>query len=86
MKNVVVGYSKFVSKKGKKCCKLQLMSDLTERQKQFGFVGVSVEDQWVPLELQDEITPDCIDKECVREYESSGGNLYVIGITFKNPV
>lgn len=83
MKDVVVGYSKFVSKEGKKCCKLQLMSDLNERQKQYGFVGVVVEDQWVPVELQDLVTPACIDKVCVREYEVSGGRHYVIGISFE---
>lgn len=83
MKDVVVGYSKFVSKEGKKCCKLQLVSDLNERQKQFGNVGMIVEDQWVPVELHDLVTPVCVGKVCVREYEFSGGRPYVIGMTFE---
>ena len=72
----LVGYRKFAStKNGKEYCVAQVVSDVTEREANRGFVGQKVEDQ------VDVLKPEDIGKEIETTYELSGGRAYLVKVS-----
>lgn len=80
----ILGYRKFISKKGVNTCIVDVMTDYNQRDKQNGAVGNKVEQIWVfGDELQVKIQPNCIGREFVGQYDVVGSNAYLIGVEIK---
>ena len=78
----LVGYRKFAStKNGKEYCVAQVVSDVTEREANRGFVGQKVEELFMPEEQVNFFSPADIGKEIETTYELSGGRAYLVKVS-----
>lgn len=78
----LVGYRKFAStKNGKEYCVAQVVSDVTEREANRGFVGQKVEELFLPGDQVDILKPTDIGKEIETTYELSGGRAYLVKVS-----
>lgn len=78
----LVGYRKFASSKnGKEYCVAQVVSDVTEREANRGFVGQKVEELFLPEDQIDVFKPTDIGKEIETTYELSGGRAYLVKVS-----
>lgn len=78
----LVGYRKFVSaKNGKEYCVAQVVSDVTGREADRGFVGQKVEELFMPEEQVDFFKREYIGKEIETTYELSGGRAYLVEVS-----
>lgn len=78
----LVGYRKFASSKnGKEYCVAQVVSDVTEREVNRGFVGQKVEELFLPEDQIDVFKPSDIGKEIETTYELSGGRAYLVKVS-----
>ena len=78
----LVGYRKFAStKNGKEDCVAQVVSDVTEREANRGFVGQKVEELFLPEDQIDVLKPEDIGKGIETTYELSGGRAYLVKVS-----
>lgn len=77
----LVGYRKFTSKNGKEYCVAEVVSDITEREANRGFVGQKVEELFMPEDQVDIFKPTDIGKEIETTYELSGGRAYLVKVS-----
>ena len=80
--NEIIGYSKFKSKKGNEVMFVNVAVPLTERDKEFGHVGMRVEQIWIPSTLFNKFNPSVVGKVLDAEYVVSGGRAEVIDVSF----
>lgn len=88
MKNVLIGVSKFESKKGTNCEVAIVKTEFQARAIGNGSFGENVENIFVPDTIKGVLKQDDIGKEIVFDYEVSGGRAYVTGfkVVPLNPV
>lgn len=80
----LVGYRRFTSKKnGQEYCVASVVSELSETEKQNGFVGQKTEDIFLPSDQVNFLNPSHIGKEIVCDYSISGGRAFLNGITIR---
>ena len=80
MAKTIIGYRKWKSEKGSFCI-VNTSAPFTDREKNFGAVGHSVKEEWIPFDFQDLIQPACIGKQIVLTYEPGAGNrAYIVGV------
>ena len=85
MNNCLLGYQKGVSKKtGKPYCRFYVSSDLTGFDKESGFVGVKVEEKFLPADQVDLFNPSCIGKELHLDYALSGNYAFLTNVSVVN--
>lgn len=80
----IVGYSKFVSKKGTDTCLIHVVEPFSDSQLSRGSVGS--EANTVPIydkEIMDKVTDSCIGKTLDVSYNVSGGRAFVRDITIR---
>lgn len=81
MSSLLIGYRKFVSKKGTSCCIVSLIDDYTDFDYSHGAVGQKVDDVFIPESCHSLIQPNCIGKYFELEYGAGiGGRPAVTGI------
>lgn len=78
----VIGYSKFMSKKGTDCCVVRVLFPATDRDNQFGTFGEVVQEIFVPDAQHAEVTEKVIGKSCTVNYNYYNGRGYVDSIIF----
>ena len=80
----LVGYKKITSKKsGKDFCVASVVQDVSEREKENGFVGQKVDKIFLPEAQLDLLKPSDIGKELLLDYELSGGRAYLVNVAVK---
>lgn len=81
--STLIGYRKFkgknkvTGKKDKDFCIMTLVEPYNERQQEYGAVGDSATEIFVPDAFYDLIQPDCIGREVEVVYRASNGKAYV---------
>lgn len=83
VKNEIIGYKKFTDKKGDKRCIVEVVSVLTDFDRNHGAVGMKSEEVWIPEEFQDSFVPAVVGKILDCKYEVSGRYANIIGVAFK---
>lgn len=84
MASRLVGYRRFTSKKnGKEYCVASVVSDLTDVEKNNGYVGQKTEEIFLPEEQVDFLNPSHIGKEMLCEYTISSGRAFLNKVTVK---
>ena len=73
----LVGYKKITSKKSGK------VQDVSEREKENGFIGQKVDEIFLPEAQLDLLKPSDIGKELLLDYELSGGRAYLVNVAVK---
>ena len=81
----LLGYRKFAGKKdaSKRYCVATIASELTERDRESGCVGLKVEDVFMPDEFVDYLQPAHLGKDIFIDYHISNGKAYVRNVTVK---
>lgn len=79
----LVGYKKFVSKKGKEFCVANVVSPYTDRDIERDCVGSKVEEIFMPDNMCNFFSPSDIGRELDLSYEINGGRAYLCGVAFK---
>ena len=80
----LVGYKKITSKKsGKDFCVASVVQDVSEREKENGFIGQKVVEIFLPEAQLDLLKPSDIGKELLLDYELSGGRAYLVNVAVK---
>lgn len=80
----LVGYKKITSKKsGKEFCVASVVQDVSEREKENGFIGQKVDEIFLPEVQLDLLKPSDIGKELLLDYELSGGRAYLVNVAVK---
>lgn len=80
----LVGYKKITSKKsGKDFCVASVVQDVSEREKENGFIGQKVDEIFLPEVQLDLLKPSDIGKELLLDYELSGGRAYLVNVAVK---
>ena len=80
----LVGYKKITSKKsGKDFCVASVVQDVSEREKENGFIGQKVDGIFLPESQLDLLKPSDIGKELLLDYELSGGRAYLVNVAVK---
>lgn len=80
----LVGYKKITSKKsGKDFCVASVVQDVSEREKENGFIGQKVDEILLPEAQLDLLKPSDIGKELLLDYELSGGRAYLVNVAVK---
>lgn len=80
----IVGYKKITSKKsGKDFCVASVVQDVSEREKENGFIGQKVDEIFLPEAQFDLLKPSDIGKELLLDYELSGGRAYLVNVAVK---
>lgn len=78
----IVGFSKFTSKKGTKCCFVHCTEPLTDRELNNGSCGQKTDVvQLYDEALSDKVTPECLGKKLDVLYDVVAGRAYVRDIT-----
>lgn len=80
----LVGYKKITSKKsGKEFCVASVVQDVSEREKENGFIGQKVDELFLPESQLNLLKPSDIGKELSLDYELSGGRAYLVNVAVK---
>lgn len=80
----LLGYRKGVSKKtGNPYCQMHVLSDVSEGEKNGGFVGQKTETPFAPEGYVDYLKPEMIGKEIFLDYSISGGRAFLTSISVK---
>lgn len=80
----LVGYKKITSKKsGKEFCVASVVQDVSDREKENGFIGQKVDEIFLPEAQLDLFKLSDIGKELVLDYELSGGRAYLVNVAVK---
>jgi len=81
----LLGYRKFAGKKdaSKTYCVATVASELTDRDRTNGYVGLKVEEIFMPDEFVDFLKPEHVGKNLVIDYNVSGGRAYVQNVVVK---
>ena len=79
----ILGYRRFVSKKGVAFCIVTLACPYTDREIEGGSCGTKVEDIWLPEHLHNMINPQVIGKVAVVDYYVMNGRAYINDLSIK---
>lgn len=80
----LVGYKKITSKKsGKEFCVASVVQDVSEREKENGFIGQKVDELFLPESQLNLLKPSDIGKELSLDYELSGSRAYLVNVAVK---
>lgn len=80
----LLGYQKGVSKKtGTAYCRLHVVSDLSDFEKNQGGVGQKVSVEFAPSDQIDMFKPEHIGREILFNYTISGGRAFLQSVTIK---
>ncbi len=80
----LVGYRNFTSRKnGQKYCVANVVSELSEYDKESGYVGAKIEQIYLPSNQIDYLNSSMIGKELVCDYTISGGRAYINRVSVK---
>lgn len=79
----LMGYRRFVSKKGADTCIANVVIDASEREKESGQVGQKTDEIFMPAEQVDFLKPEYIGKELVLSYDLAGGRPYLNRVAVK---
>lgn len=79
----LVGFRRFVSKKGDNYCVANVVSDYTERDKANGAVGSRTEELFIPSAQYDYLQASDIGSEIVLNYNFSGNRAYLDSVEVK---
>lgn len=80
----LVGYKKITSKKsGKRFCVASVLQDVSDREKENGFIGQKVDELFLPESQVDYLKPSDIGKELMLDYELSGGRAFLVSVAVK---
>lgn len=81
MSSLLIGYRKFVSKKGTSCCIVSFINDYTAFDCSHGAVGQKVDEVFLPETCHGLIQPNSIGRFYELEYGAGiGGRPAVVGI------
>lgn len=80
--NEIIGYSRFQSKKGNEVMYVNVAQNLTQRDKEFGHVGMRVEQIWIPSNCFDKFNSTVVGKVLKPTYVISGGRAEVTDVAF----
>lgn len=80
----LAGYRKFVSKKNNKnYCVAFLLHDVSDRDKDAGFIGQKIEEVFLPPSCVDLFTPGDVGKQVFLDYEITNGNAFLRQVSVK---
>lgn len=79
----LLAYKKFTSKAGKPCCVATIISELSQREKDNGYVGVKVDEVFLPDTHVDYLKPEHINHDVILDYTVSGGRAFLNSVTVK---
>lgn len=79
----LLAYKKFTSKAGKLCCVATVSSPLNQRDIDNGFVGVKIDEVFLPDSLIDYLKPEHINHDVFLEYSVSNGRAFLENVTVK---
>lgn len=80
MAKTIVGYRKWKSEKGSFCI-VNVESPYSDREKNYGAVGNSIKEEWIPVDFQDLIQPSCVGRQIALTYEPGANNrAYIVGV------
>lgn len=75
---VLIGYKKFKSKKNDKdYCVAVILRDTTDRERNYGAVGQTADEIFLPEEQLNYLTPDMVGKSVKLHYDYLGGRPYL---------
>ena len=79
----LLGYRKFAGKKDatKTYCVATFASELTDKERQNGYVGLKVEEVFMPDTLVDFLKPEHLGRDCRLDYSISNGRAYLDSVT-----
>ncbi len=77
MEKEILGYRKFTSSKGFKCCIALIKSPFSERDEKNGAVGFKCSEQFIPEEFHSQFQPSCVGKAIEMEYYIDGDRAYI---------
>ena len=74
----LIGYKKLKSKKNDKAyCVAIILRDITEREKNYGAVGQTCDEVFMPEEQINYLTPEMVGKDVKLHYDYLGGRPYL---------
>ena len=73
----LIGFKRFLSKKGSNLCIANVVRDCTTRECERGSVGQTMDEIFVPDHLYDYLQPEHVGKDIDLVYEMSGGRAYL---------
>lgn len=82
MNDVVLGYSRFTSKKGQECLICKVLVKVSDYKANFGHVGYEVEEIFIPNSLFGKFDESVIGKHIVLEYDGRGRYANIIDVSF----
>lgn len=79
----LLGYRKFAGRKdaSKTYCVATIASELTDKERQNGWVGLKVEEVFMPDDLVNFFKPEHLGRELVLDYNISNGRAYLVNVT-----
>lgn len=81
--NEIIGYSRFKSKIGNEVLFVDVAKLPSDRDVQFGRVGMKVEQIWVPSSCFDKFSPAVVGKLLKASYEVDGMRAIVVDVDFE---
>lgn len=80
----LLGFKRFKAKKTQKdTCIMFVAQDVSEREKEHGYVGQKIVEMFIPESQVDLLKPSDIGKELSLDYELSGGRAFLVNVTVK---
>lgn len=81
--NEIIGYSRFKSKSGNEVMFVDIAKMPSDRDKQWGRVGMKLEQVWIPSSCFDKFNNTVIGKVLKCQYEIDNGRANVIDVSFE---
>lgn len=81
--NEIIGYSKFKSKNGNEVMFVDVAKQTTDRDAQWGRVGMKVEQIWIPSSCFSKFDSSVVGKVLKASYEISNGRANVVDVDFE---
>lgn len=81
--NEIIGYSRFVNKEKQERLVVDVCKTPSDFDKQYGRVGMKVEQIWIPASCMDSFNQSVIGKVLKCTYEVNGRYANVVGVSFE---
>ena len=81
--NLVIGYSRFKNKDGVERLVVDVVKTPSDFDRQYGRVGMKVEQIWIPKELFDKFNNSVVGKIIECQYTVNGRYANVVEVSFK---
>lgn len=78
----IIGYSRFKSKKGNEVMYANIAVNLTERDRNFGHVGMRVEQVWIPSSCFHKFNDSVVGKILNAKYDGFGQHAEIVDVNF----